>query len=352
MKSLPSLEVGQRGIIAPKELSLHSLTLHQPWMPASRFEGFAERLREDGVREELLITPDREIANGRHRWKAMSVRPHLTQACLPYRVVAEEDVADIIMETTLERRHMSLSARAFMALDLVEHAVQQAAANSASQGAANLTKGSRPIQSGVLGKGLSPMQQLARRLGVSDDYLTMARKTEKLFKDSDARREKWLNENPEASEAWDERDTEKQPDWQTWRAAYLIELGVKDAPDSAAAAAVIPEDYRAIYTARLFSERDPDDDDGPMSLGAINKAVGSALSTKGGTRSDVDKKNPALHITLGNKLTSFSKTMFGKWSDLEAGLRIGLATKVADAAAQWPDEVKAAVAAKLKGGAK
>jgi hypothetical protein len=344
-----TLEIGSRHTLAPKDLTPHALTAHQPWMGAARFELFAAALREEGIHEDLLITPSGEIANGRHRWKSFNVPAHRSQACLPCRVVAEGVVPQIILDTTIQRRHLSKSARAFIALDLIGEAVRLAEEQRKKKLKTGTHLSREPINR-VTGKEGSPLQQLATLLDISTDMLTLARNTERLFTKSDELLTKWREMNPEPTEQWENRDPERWADWADFRVRYLLDVGFQGNPQSGEAAAVIPEDYREIYTARLFSDADADDAEGPMSLGAINKALGGIFATKGKQRPDTNPDTPGLRYGLLNKLNSFSKTMFAEpvWDGLTAEDRLSLAGEIGSRAATWPLEVRIQIAAALK----
>lgn len=359
-KALPILTIGDRGLARPRDLSPHDLCAGLP-MHARVVASIQRSVPTKGIISELLITPDREIADGRHRWQGAINARLATQECLPYRVIDPADVADVIVTSVAERYDLSVGAKVYMLLPMVERAVAEGigarAANSSkgvlSQKCENETRLNRV--SNKMG-----LQKLAEELGCSDDMLTLARKTAQLFKQSDERIDRWLAGNSEWLESWEtwqnnpgsgsRADAEglKGGPWTQWRAFTLKDLGHK--PEDPATAAIIPENYREVYEARLFSV-DPEES---MGLGAINKAVGSALATKGNARSDLDGDNPAMHLTLKKKLASFVTTMFGEksWGQLAADHRLTLAGEIATSTTHWPDEVKVAVASALKGGRK
>lgn len=343
---LPVLNVGDRGFAKPCDLSPHPELASHPY-DASTLTQMQGTIPAVGVLEELLITPDRHIANGRHRWKGTVMLNMATKPCLPYRVVDEAEVTNIILTTLSARKHYSRSAVAYLALPHIEAAVLAAAqARKATQ--FGKTHSSRSTDQSVDREKGSSFEELAARLNVSTDLLTLARKTAQLFRDSDARIQKWLGNDLDMQADWEgwQETNGQDASWTRWREDRLRDMGHK--PEDAKCAAIIPENFREIYEGKLFSVEPGES----MGLGAINKAVGSALATKGQARSDVDHGNPGLHITLGNKLKSFTSTMFGKWDQLAVDHRMALATDLAASAEKWPEEVKAAVATKLKGGRK
>ncbi len=324
----------------PNDLGLHPLLKTQPWMCAAELESLRASVRENGVLQDLFITADGDVVDGRHRWKA-AVLEHVPE--VPCVIVPEDQVASIVLATILERRHYTKSARAYLSLPLLEKAVSEGIQRRAAIGKTNI-KHQKTDSVGLLSGPASKRgsDDLAERLGISTDMLQLARNTARLFADSDARRQKWLEANPDEAEsfqAWvDDRPTTALP-WACWRTERLKDMGENAADPKTVR--LIPEDYREAYEDLLFS--------GEMGLGQINKAVGSALATKGDVRTDLNKQNPALFLTLGNKLKSFTATMFGdSWKDLSADHRLDLATKVAQSVELWPDEAQRATYQQLK----
>lgn len=341
MSKLPPLTIGQEGIARPADLQPHHLCADLP-IHGHIVEKIKASFARIGIQIRILITPDREIVDGRHRWKGCIAAKMATRECLPYTVVDPANVADLIVMSVAERYDLSVGAKVYMLLPMVEKAV----AEGVGERAANLKKGESPENRLDRVSGKMGLKKLAEELGCSDDMLSLARKTAQLFAESDKRIDGWLTRDLEMQASWEEYQGTAglEARWTNWRAVRLKDMGHD--PDEAASAAIIPESYREIYEAKLFSVEPGEN----MGLGAINKAVGSALATKGQARPDVDAGNTALHLTLGNKLKSFTKTMFGRWDDLESSHRLTLAGSVADAASTWPTEVKVAVAAALKGG--
>jgi hypothetical protein len=314
----------------------------------------------DGVYEELLITADREILNGRHRWKGAIGAGLATKPVLPCRVVDDDDAENIILATLSARKNYPKGGIAYLAGPHIEAAVIRAKAarsktHFSGQSTDRLTgaQGSGRTHShgqstdrltGVEG---SSFDEIAEKLGISVQLLKLASTTIRLFKESDERRQKWLNANLQEAEAWAawqdaHSEEETAPSWQAWRAERLTDMGHR--PEDPKAAAVIPDDYREIYEPKIFNVEPGEG----MGLGAINKAVGSSLATKGGGRSDLDTQSPSAAVTLTNKLASFSKTMFGPvWEAQDIDTRLNLAVKIAESTTSWPDEVKNAVASQL-----
>lgn len=319
----------------PAELGVHPLLKTQPWMSEDDMNRLVESVREHGVLQDIFITEGDEVVDGRHRWKAACLAGKSEITC---QVVPEDQISSIILATILDRRHYTKSARAYLSLPLLEKAVSEGIQRRAEQ----LRVGSKsPKSDSVTFRGKPGSEELADRLGISVDMMKLARNTERLFAESDARVKAWLEANPDLQISWLEfQDAHPTAhlSWASWRTVTLKEDGHN--PLDPKSVNIIPEDYREAYEDLLFT--------GEMGLGQINKAVGSALVTKGEGRSDLSKGNPALHITLGNKLKSFTTTMFGTWKELPFESRIELCGKVAESATEWPDEVQRATFAKLK----
>jgi hypothetical protein len=298
---------------------------------------------QDPIMVEILITPDYEIADGRHRREGCITAGFGLKACLPARVVSPDEVPDIIVTSVVERYDLSLSAKIYMLLPMIE----RAALEGKMVRSESLKKGSAAENRLHRFSGKMGLEKLAADLGCSTDMLTLARKTASLFKQSDERRTKWLNANLSEMEDWEIYQGAGGSDatWQNWRARRLVDMGHSLADPKTAA--IIPEDLREVYEAKLFSVEPGES----MALGSINKAVGSYLSTAGGGRSDLQTaaENPALHLTLEKKLLSFGKTMWAEktWTTLSLDHRLDLAVKIADTLAKAPDEVKNAVASQL-----
>jgi lambda repressor-like predicted transcriptional regulator len=208
------------------------------------------------------------------------------------------------------------------------------------------------------------LENLALKSNLSVDLLQQAVKLERDYMSrADKLIADWLNLNPEDNESWlafrDANVTLDMP-WSVWRAQALAASGL---PDDAKSHNTIPRHFREIEEDKIFNGLvDPngeDDDRRSYSLGACLKAMGSYFATAGQQRPDVSKENPALHLTLINKLGSFSKTMWANWSEIEAPARMEVITKLTlsitggtddkgNTIEPWPEDVRRALAASLK----
>jgi hypothetical protein len=84
-----------------------------------------------------------------------------------------------------------------------------------------------------------------------------------------------------------------------------------------------------------------------MGLGAINKAIGGALATKGQTRPDLDGEDGQLFRTLKSKVASFTKTMWARWNDVPTAARAEVCVKLAESVRTWPEDVRRVVLSNL-----
>jgi hypothetical protein len=282
----------------------------------------------------LFITPDDEVLDGRHRLKAARACKLKTVPCLV--IEDEDDQARIILDSICARRHYTKSARAYLALPLIEEAV----ADSARRSLNNLkvgTKSPKPNSVGFREKNGS--EELAVKLGINPEYLRLARNTAEAFKHADAFLDKWLLAHPTEAKRWEKHETEGMS-FNVWRAARLSDMG-ENANDPSAWE-LIPENLRERFEHELFNE--------DMGLGAINKAVRATLETKGKPRADLDVNNPVLHRTLMTKVNSFSDTMWKHWSTIPATGRVEVIGRLAERVKTWPEDVRRALAANLKEG--
>lgn len=313
------------------------------------------------IRDALEITSAKEIEDGRHRFLAAMRVPAMK--LLPCIVDDDCDPETLVIEKLTQRRHYSKSAKAY-ALRLM--ALRIAEANKATR-AGNVIGGRdkdgsfrKPIESAFGRKGSETLAQLALKTGLSEDILQQAVKLERDYmRRADQLIADWLNLNPEDAESWqtwqDVNPTLEMP-WSCWRSQALAAAGLPDDPKSVN---VIPKNWRELEEDKIFNgivepDGDSPDDRRSYSLGSALKALGSIFATAGKPRPDVNPENPALYLTLRSKLKSFSASMWKQWSEVDQVGRLEVIKDLADAVITWPDDVRAALSAKLnvKGGAR
>ena len=304
------------------------------------------------IRETLKVNAEGEIGDGRHRQLAALRVPQIQW--LECEQLDAADFESLVVEMLLQRRHYSKSARAYSLRHMAARAAQAGREGRASQGGYARHKSASPMQSA---KQETTLESLAAKSGLSTDLLQQAVKLERDYMTrADALIADWLSLNPDDNESWlawqDAHPTAELP-WTCWRSQALAAAGL---PDDAKSVNTIPKSWREIEEDKIFNgihEADGEDDDRrSYSLGSALKAMGSYFATAGQVRSDVNKDNPALYITLKNKLLSFGKTMWSQWSEVDPAGRMEVIKELATNVTTWPDDVRRAVAVALtKGGA-
>jgi hypothetical protein len=193
-------------VVSLSELTLHPALQQQPgeWPEDDpRFEALCRDIQEQGVLHPLLITADRRIVDGRHRWRAAR---RLGLATVPCAEINGHEAIHVILSTLLARRHYTAGQRAYLVADLIEDAWRLAAEKRKMNAAKNETTAGRFEQHQALTQDFAikihladsiPMTGLAayaaeefvrsvgdyaRALGVSVRYLQMARTIWELFR--------------------------------------------------------------------------------------------------------------------------------------------------------------------------
>jgi lambda repressor-like predicted transcriptional regulator len=335
----------------------HELSIHQAVSETPEDQALVARLVSDWtariaagedphslIRETIKINAADEIGDGRHRELAALRVPQITQ--VECEILAESEFADLIMEMLLQRRHYSKSARAYA----LRHMAAKAAKAGAEARGANLVnkvKGGgyrKPTESAFDKKPTEiTLESLALKSDLSTDLLGQAVKLEAWYMPkADQLVADWLQLHPDENEmwlAWQETHPYAAMPWTAWRMQRLAEMGV---PDDATSVHSIPRHWREIEEDKIFNGiHDPSGEDCDRlsySLGSALKAMGSYFATAGKPRPDISHENPALHLTLVNKVVSFSKTMWANWSDIEPPARMEVLKKLTTAITGGTDE--------------
>ena len=147
------------------------------------FNGAVDDVRENGIKHPLQITEDNLVVDGESR-RLWAVNADLAE--VPCEVVSVEDAIGIVLRELNRRRNLSKGARAYIAAELFQDAVNEGLRRKGQ----NLRKGqSSPISNSV-GNGLQNAQELAASMGISDELYLQALKLHKLFaKDAELRAE-------------------------------------------------------------------------------------------------------------------------------------------------------------------
>lgn len=313
------------------------------------------------IHDNLQINAANEIEDGRHRFLAALDIAEIHS--LPCVVTEDTDVEALVCEKLQQRRHYSKSARAYALRHMAAKAAQAGKENRAAgnlMGPREAGGGYRkPIESAFGKDGSGTLTTLAAKSGLSIDLLQQAVKLERDYMSrADKLLADWLELNPDEAERWqtfrDMHPTIEMP-WSAFRAQVLSDLGHADDPKSVN---IIPKSWREVEEDKIFNgivEQDGEDDDRrSYSLGSALKAMGSYFATAGGTRPDLNGDSPALYLTLKNKLASFSKTMWAKWSDVDTAGRMEVIKDLAENVTTWPEDVRRTLLVSLTktGGAK
>lgn len=210
-----------------------------------RFLEFCEDIKDKGIITELLVTPDNEIIDGRHRWRAAN-RWQMTS--VPVRVVAGKAKDELILmqlSTLAHRRHYTPSQRAYIMYPFMERAHQ--AILDAHEKQLRTGNVSTISASGGNGgkKGWRTSADLAKSMKVSRDTFDRAAKMHKVFAENNEPR------------SWDD---------DTLRRLHLT--------------------TKKKWTLKQVFEPQILDEEKPMGLGAAMAGIGSVLEQdkKGGHR--------------------------------------------------------------------
>lgn len=162
----------------PAKLKPHPLfeKTHHPMMPkdSPQWAALVESVRDHGVLEEVMVTSDGLVVDGRHR-VAAAVEAELKE--IRVTVVDGAAAPMIIASTLIHRRHYSKSARAYLVAPFAEEAVEASERLRRAKVSANLLQNSRPAQKlGSSEEGsATPLQKFSQELGIGLEYLRHGR---------------------------------------------------------------------------------------------------------------------------------------------------------------------------------
>ncbi len=164
----------------PSELKLHPALKVLPELPNDHpdFIAIVDDIRDRGIDYPVIILND-QIVDGRHRWRA-ATRLQLKE--LPTRDCKENEVAGIIVNSLLQRRHFTKGALAYMAFPLMEDAWKEA---QARQQAALKAGSSLSVLRG------KTVEDMAENLGFSRTLFFQARDVHQAFEKKPKLREEF-----------------------------------------------------------------------------------------------------------------------------------------------------------------
>lgn len=161
----------------PKDLKVHHLLHGMPeWSDTDpRLKALAADIRDHGITEPLKITAENRIVDGRHRWRGAR-RLQLDQ--IPVVVVPENHVASIAVGSLLHRRHLTPGQRAYLLAGIIDDAFAEAQKR--------MLAGVKVDPRNSVSRGKTP-EDYADEIGVSVQYLRLARELQEAFKDTKKR---------------------------------------------------------------------------------------------------------------------------------------------------------------------
>jgi hypothetical protein len=158
----------------PAELKPHPLKKQLPQLPqwqkgGEAFNALCDDVRVSGIRQPLLIDKDSHILDGELRWMAAR---QLQLAGVPVTVVSEGP-ATVMLMSLAHRRHLTKSARAYLAFPLLAAALDE----SKRRRLENLKKNDLPAYGAV-----ENAETLAESVGVSRRLFFYAKEIHEIFR--------------------------------------------------------------------------------------------------------------------------------------------------------------------------
>ena len=103
----------------PSDLSIHPLAKTMPEWPKDdpRFASLVEDIRDRGIDKPLLIDKENRIVDGRMLWRAAKQLQLAQVAC---KIVPDDLIASSIVNSLLQRRHLTKSARVYLVYPLLK----------------------------------------------------------------------------------------------------------------------------------------------------------------------------------------------------------------------------------------
>ena len=107
----------------PMKLKIHKYARLFPTMPKKAYEALKQDLRANGQRDPILITPDNEIVDGVHRYRALS---RMDDREPEYKVInlPDKELLDLVMSKNMHRRHLTDIQK----VEVIDKVTQQAKA--------------------------------------------------------------------------------------------------------------------------------------------------------------------------------------------------------------------------------
>ena len=165
----------------PADLKPHKLVKDLPaWADADpRFHALCDDVGAQGVLEPLLITERNEVVDGRHRMRAAR-KMAIDVPCV---VIPDGQVAEVALSTLLHRRHYTAGQLAYMALPLMQPAFDECRRRQLAGKKPDSTLSATLIGgvSNSVGKVSESMEDWSATIGISKEYIRIARKVRDYF---------------------------------------------------------------------------------------------------------------------------------------------------------------------------
>lgn len=137
---------------------------------SAEWSGFVADIKANGIRHPLQITSEGIVVDGETRRRA-AIELGLTE--VPVLIVADDEVATIILRELSLRRHLTKGQLAFLAVPLLEQAFEEAVA----RGHSNLKMGENAnVSPESIQSTPGTLEEIAAAMGISYDTLNQARK--------------------------------------------------------------------------------------------------------------------------------------------------------------------------------
>lgn len=318
----------------PNELSVHPALRGLPELDDADplFLAGIDSVAEHGLFDAIKIDDKDQIVDGRHR-NRWARKAGLKE--VEVKVIADDEVQAVILESLLARRHYGDGARAYMALPLLA----EAAAAGKARRAGNLKKGLRsPNADGNGNREKSGIEALAERLGVSRDLLEMARRVAAIFAKQQEVIDAWLEsvESDQAREIWSGWDQERPDAWTAFRAHWLKgQAACAEQDPTYEALPLPPENWKEEFEAKLYA--------GDIKLGGIVQALAGRVATRGKGRADLKAREVHELLNLAQKRIKNLTSAWNKWDALEAEDRMQTLSVLTAECQNWPKDVRAAL---------
>jgi len=175
----------------PASLTIHPALKSQPRLALDHPQMIAWRrgMKRSGLdAHEVLITGGNEIVDGRHWcWNAKALQWEKVRV----RLVADNEVSAVIMETLVNRRHYTKGQLAYIVAPMLDDIFAEARGREQATLRQNSATALHSVQSGpsaLSAKGIETPDSIAANLGISYRVLMQAREIHEMFRSDKTKR--------------------------------------------------------------------------------------------------------------------------------------------------------------------